>query len=80
MIRFLWAKNVSSPAMGRQDVDKLCHSSDQADKMSKAARCQAKLLRVMKRYSQQLLENCVELLSKEMPDIKLDDNCLFEKN
>ncbi|GFV51850.1 hypothetical protein TNCV_1322051 [Trichonephila clavipes] len=36
-------------------------------------RCQAKLLRVMCRYIQQL-ENCVEFLSKEMPDIKIDDN------
>ncbi|GFS76487.1 hypothetical protein TNCV_1621081 [Trichonephila clavipes] len=24
------------------------------------------------------IENCVEFLSKEMPDIKIDDNCLFE--
>lgn len=25
------------------------------------------------------IENCVEFLSKEMPDIKIDDNCLFEE-
>ena len=25
------------------------------------------------------LKNCVEFLSKEMPDIKIDDNCLFEE-
>ncbi|GFU60592.1 hypothetical protein TNCV_1730101 [Trichonephila clavipes] len=24
------------------------------------------------------IENCVEFLSKEMPDIKIDDKCLFE--
>ncbi|GFS48190.1 hypothetical protein TNCV_2296001 [Trichonephila clavipes] len=42
-------------------------------------RCQAELLHVMCRYSQQLLENCIEFLSKEMPDIKIDDNCLFEE-
>ncbi|GFS65351.1 hypothetical protein TNCV_2451681 [Trichonephila clavipes] len=25
------------------------------------------------------MENCVEFLSKKMHDIKIDDNCLFEK-
>jgi hypothetical protein len=25
------------------------------------------------------IENCIEFVSKEMPDIKIDDNCLFEE-
>ncbi|GFU59326.1 hypothetical protein TNCV_4198451 [Trichonephila clavipes] len=37
VIRFLWAKNMSASAMSRQHVEKLCHSFNQADRMSKAA-------------------------------------------
>ncbi|GFV30259.1 dimer_Tnp_hAT domain-containing protein [Trichonephila clavipes] len=42
-------------------------------------KCQAELSRVMCRYSQHFLENCVQFSLKEIPNIKIDDTPLFDE-